>query len=217
VALSRYCVVLCENQVGNMEKYYYLSWKGGNGPLASAFAPKDAKSDNELIKELNGSNQLPFELSLVNISVGKNGLIKSEDLTGIKEVWMDYQPSNLAWPIMSDRLKSIVESNLTGNENLDWVTCKIKSDKEERRYYIPRFNKMLDVLDMQKTLFVKDTNHVIRPVFALSKINAYSIFHAPANFDLWKITSGLYVSEKMKKAIQKQKLTGMVFEKVSVA
>jgi hypothetical protein len=200
-----------------MEKYYFLSWKGGNGPLASAFAPDGTKLAQDLIPELEGINVLPFDLSLVNLSVGKNGLIQSDDLTGIKEIWVDYQPNSLAWPIMSERLKSVIESNLTGNENIDWITCKIKSDKEERQYYIPRFNKMLDVLDMQKTLFVKDMDFVIRPVFAVSKISTYSIFHKPATHDLWKITSGLYVNEKIKKAIQKEKLTGLIFEKVSVA
>ena len=87
-----------------MEKYYSFSWKDGKEPLASAFAPKGSKADHELIQMLNGINKLPFELSLVKLDVGKNGLIESNDLSDLKEIWLDYQPNSLAWPLMSERL-----------------------------------------------------------------------------------------------------------------
>lgn len=200
-----------------MEKYYSLSWKEGKEPLASAFAPKGSKADHELIRILNGKNKLPFELGLVKLDIGNNGLIESKDLSDLKEIWLDYQPNSLAWPLMSKRLKVVIEDNLTGNEQVDWIECNIKNGNEERTYFILRFNEMLDVLDMQKTMFVKGTDHVIRPVFASSKISAYGIFSKPSLHDLWKITSGLYVSDVMKKAIQKAGLTGMKFEKTTVS
>ena len=200
-----------------MDKYFLLSWKNGKEPLASAYAPKGAKLAQDLISELNGINRLPFELSLVKLDVGKNGLIENNDLSDLKEIWLDYQPNNLAWPLMSERLKLVIEANLTGNEQIDWIECKVKNGNEERAYFILRFNKMLDVLDMQKTMFVQGTDHIIRPVFASSKISAYSIFSKPSSHDLWKITSGLYVSDALKKAIQKVKLTGVDFEKTTVS
>lgn len=200
-----------------MEKYYSLSWKEGKDPLASALAPNGSKADHELIQILNGKNELPFKLNLVKLDVGKNGLIESNDLSDLKEIWLDYQPNSLAWPIMSERLKSVIEANLTGNEQIDWIECKIKNGSEERTYFMLRFNKMLDVLDMQKTMFIQGTDHVIRPVFASSKISAYSIFSAPSSYELWKITSGLYVNETLKKSIRKNKLTGLDFEKTSIS
>jgi hypothetical protein len=200
-----------------MEKYFLLSWKKGKEPLASAFAPKGSKLAQDLISELNGINKLPFELSLVKLDVGKNALIESNDLSDLKEIWLDYQPNSLAWPLMSERLKSVIEANLTGNEQIDWIECKVKNGSEERTYFILRFNKMLDVLDMQKTMFVQGTDHIIKPVFASSKISAYGIFSKPSLYDLWKITSGLYVSDVLKKAIQKEKLTGVDFEKTTVS
>ncbi|MDR1755611.1 MAG: hypothetical protein LBR65_01435 [Culturomica sp.] len=200
-----------------MEKYFLLSWKNGKEPLASAFAPKRSKLAQDLISELNGINKLPFELSLVKVDVGKNGLIESNDLSDLKEIWLDYQPNSLAWPLMSERLKSVIEANLKRNEQIDWIECKVKNGSEERTYFILRFNKILDVLDMQKTMFVQGTDHIIKPVFASSKISAYGIFPKPSSHDLWKITSGLYVSDVLKKAIQKEKLTGIDFEKTTVS
>lgn len=200
-----------------MNKYFLLSWKETKEPLASAFAPKGSKADHELIKDLDGIHEFPFALNLVKLSSTKNGLVKSDDLTDLKAIWLDYQPNSLAFPLMSERLKLIVEANLTGNEQIDWITCKVKNGIEERTYFILRFNKMLDVLDMQKTIFVQGTNQIIKPVFAVSKIGYYSIFTKPSSHELWKITSGLYVSDALKKAIQKEKLTGIVFEKTTVS
>lgn len=198
-----------------MSNYYLLSGKN-NPKVASAFAPEGTKLAHELITELDNVKELPFELNLVKLTVGKNGLIESNDLSDLKEIWQDYQPNSLAWPLMSEKLKSVIEKSLTGNEGIDWISVIVKGSGEQRKYYIPRFSKMLDVLDKQKTIFVQGTDRVIRPVFSLSKIDKYNVFHQPSAHSLWKITSGLYVSEALKKAIQKEKLTGVDLEKTSV-
>lgn len=67
---------------------------------------------------------------------------------------------------------------------------------------------------MQRTLFVSGTNHIIKPFFSKKKISNYSLFHKPGNF--WEITSALYVSEAVKKDIEKEKLTGLDFETISI-
>jgi len=199
-----------------MDSYYLLSGKN-NPKVASAFAPEGTKLAHELIPELDIVDELPFELNLVKLTIGKNGLIESSDLSDLKEIWQDYQPNSLAWPMMSEKLKSVIEKNLTGNEGIDWISAIVRTSGERRMYYIPRFSKMLDVLDAQKTIFIQGTDRIIKPVFSLSKINKYSIFHQPAAHNLWKITSALYVNEALKKAVQKDKLTGIDFEKTSVA
>ncbi len=199
-----------------MEKYYSLNWKDGNSSCASAFAPKNVKLAHLLISDLDGIDKLPFELNLVKLSIGRNGLIESNDLTSLKEIWLDYQPNSLAFPLMSEKLKLLIDDNLTGKEHIDWIACKVKSKTEERPYFILRFNKMMDVLDVQKTMFVEETDRIIRPVFALSKIREYNIFTQPASYDLWKITPSIYVSDTLRKAIQKQKLTGLEFDKTRV-
>lgn len=199
-----------------MSNYYLLSWKH-TPELASAIYAIENQVAYELIPELNGKNELPFEFQLKRVKETKDGIITDENLSALNEIWLDYQPNSLAWPLMSERLKSIIEVNLTGNEQIDWIECKVKNKSEERTYYILRFNKMLDVLDMQKTMFVQGTDHIIKPVFASSKISAYGIFSKPSSHDLWKITSGLYVSDVLKKAIQKEKLTGIAFEKATIS
>ncbi|WP_228452312.1 imm11 family protein [Chryseobacterium sp. c4a] len=171
----------------------------------------------DLISELEGINQLPFELYLIKLEVGKDGLIKSNDLTGVKEVWQDYQLNSLAWPLMSAKMRSVVDNNLSGNEQVDWIEAIINRAEERRIYYIPRFNRMLDVLDKENTVYVPGTDHTIKPVFSFSKINPYNAFTEPSSKNnYWKITSAIYVSEVLRKAIQKEKLTGISFDATRV-
>ncbi len=200
-----------------MEKYYFLTWKEPKGAVASAFAPDEVKVAYRLIRDLEGIYELPFELKLVKLSVGKVGLIESNDLSELQEIWYDYQINSLAWPIVSERLKVTIEKYLTGKEGIDWITCYINSDVERRKYYILRFNKLLDVLDMKETMFGQDISHVINPCFSLQKIDKYTIFYVPSSGDLWKISPGLCINETLKKAMQKEKLTGIGFEKALVA
>ncbi|UCA61685.1 hypothetical protein KB553_09135 [Chryseobacterium rhizoplanae] len=196
-----------------MDKYYLLCSKGEKGPSASAFAPEGTKLAQDLISDLEGRNQLPFKLNLIKLDVDKDSLIKSSDLSGIKELWKDYQINRFAWPLMSEKMKSIFENNLTGNEGIDWIEAIIVAPNEQRTYYIPRFNKKLDVLNMEKTMFVPGTDYTIKPVFSFSKISNYNAFtESSSKNNHWKITSAIYVSEVLKKAIQKEKLTGVSFE-----
>ncbi len=199
-----------------MKNYYLLSWEDRT-ELASAFPLQEAKLNHELIPELDGKNTLPFDFELKRVKESKNGLIIDDNLAAMTETWLDYQPNERGWPLMSEPLKSLIESNLTGKEHIDWITCKVRGGNEERVYFILRFNELLDVLDMQRTSFVQGTDHIIKPVFALSKICQYSIFPKPLAYQLWKIPAGFYVNDTVRKEIRKKKLTGLDFEKVSVS
>jgi hypothetical protein len=199
-----------------MSKYFFLCGKDAPA-AASAFAvnkPKIAR--HELIEQLEGKTTLPFEFELKKLTEKDDGLAISDDLDELKQIWVDYQSNSEAWPLMSERLKTVIENNLTGEEGIDWLTAIINGKGERREYYVLRFTKKLDVLDIEHTMFVPGTDAVIRPCFSLAKICRYSIFHDELSYSLWKITPGIYVSEKLKKAIQKEKLTGIAFERTYV-
>ena len=198
------------------DNYYFLTNKD-YPEVASAFAPDDTKLAHELIPELVDADNLPFELRLIKLSVGKNGLIKSNDLSGLDKTWLDLQPNSLAWHMMSEKLMNLIKSNLTGKEHIDWISATINNGDEKRIYYIPRFEKKLDVLDEKNTMYVKGTNHIIRPHFSLGKIKDLTIFHKPDSHDFWRIPTGLYINETLRKEIIKEKLFGIGFEKTRVS
>lgn len=76
---------------------------------------------HELIPDVIGRTELHFELFLKKVTTGKGGLQVSDDLSEIKNLWLDYQPNNLAWPLMSEKMKSVVSSHLTGKEGIVWI------------------------------------------------------------------------------------------------
>ena len=197
-----------------IESKYFLFTPKHKSEITSAYAPEGTKLAHELISEIKDLDEMPFEFTLVKLSTGKEGIIESEDLSGLAQVWLDYQPNSLAWPLMSLKLKSVIEGNLTGKEGIEWISAKINANGEQKTYYIPRFVKKLDVLNKEKTLFVPGTDSIIKPCYALAKIQEYSVFHKPSLF--WQITSGFYISATLKKAIQKVKLTGVSFERTLV-
>jgi hypothetical protein len=172
--------------------YCLICIKETKQPIASAFATKEVKTATELRHELEAVSKLPFELTLIKLSENQNGLEKSKDLTGISKVWWDYQPNELGWPLFSEKLKNIINSNLQGTELLTWISAIVASKEEKRNYFIPRFEKQLDVLDFDRTIFVSGTDHIIKPYYLYSKIQKYSVFPKPSSNGLWKITPDFY-------------------------
>lgn len=195
-----------------MDRYFFLA-DGANAEMAFADTQGKTPVAHELISLLRDETEVPFDLFLKKNRISDNGLEVSDDITGLKYLWLDFQPNNLAWNLMSSRMKEIVDKNLTGEEGIVWMKVNIKSPTEVRTYFIPRFKSILDVLDEERTIYVKGTSHIVKPVFSLAKVKKFNVFFV--NGAAWEIPSGLYISEMMKRVIQKEKLTGVTFELVS--
>lgn len=195
-----------------MNQFFSLCGKDRPG-TAIAYTEGKSPLAHELIPEVKDKSVLPFELVLKKMKVVKSEPQISSDTSDLKYLWLDYQPNRFAWPLMSEKMKVIVDNNLSGMECISWIKAIVKSDSESRIYFIPCFKKQLDVLDNQKTLFVEGTDLVIRPVFSLKKVSNYNLFPCPQLF--WEITSDIYVSATLKNVIEKEKLTGVYFENVT--
>lgn len=197
-----------------MKKCFFLSI-AENNQTTVAYTRDEPPISYELISKLEGKAKLPFPLILKKVHSTKKGLVIENDLSQVKYLWLDYQPNCLAWPIFSERMKIVIDQNITGSENIDWIEVEIFTDEESRSYYILRFNKELDVLDLDRTTFVPNTNLVLKGVFAAKKIEKFSIFYLPKPNDLWKITSGIYINQKLKDALEQKQLIGLSFEEIS--
>lgn len=176
-----------------MKKYFKITWLDESGESCVAEAPDEFLDEEVLEDQLSTMVSLPFVFTLVNCPAE------------------DYLPNNMAWPLMSVRMKSIVEQHLSGYEKIIWVKAIVKTGKENLDYFIPRFTEKLDVLDLNKTSFVKGTDAIIKPVFSYAKIMNYSLFHIPRTY-IWQISASLLVNESLKNAIENAEITGCVFE-----
>jgi len=179
-----------------MNKYFFLTWAEENDESGVAWAPEGTPLDHELISELEGKDELPFGLEL------REGIL------------VDYLGNSLAWPLMSEKMRMVIERNLTGEEGISWIKANVKARGDIFDYYVLRFRKKLDVLDMNKTTFVTGTDHVIKPCFSLAKIRIYSLFNVPQSHNLWKITIAIYINDKLRKDMIREGLSGIAFSEV---
>ena len=201
---------------GNINKFYRVCFKNPK-TAASAFPEGRENALLEIDDEVHDLTELPFRLILKSVTSTKNGLKVSEDLSNIEDIWTDYQSNCLAWPLMSEKLKTIVSNHLTGDEGITWIKAKVFAYDDSRDYYLPKFQSRMDVLDEQKTRFSPSApDSIVIPVFSLKKISKFAMFHVPYKY-MWRITSAMYINNKMKKDIQKNKIIGIQFEEAPVS
>lgn len=103
---------------------------------------------------------------------------------------------------MSASLKDVINPNLAGKESIVWMSVEVHALNETRTYYVPRFTTLPDVIDVERTTFVSETDHIIKPVFSLEKLVDYAIFCIPQV--AWEIPSGLYVTDALKEAMREE-------------
>lgn len=214
------------NLLKRKKKYYRLT-RRDRKEFLSAFC-KYNLSEYEQIASLDGKSEMPFDFKVVRMKETPIKLIVDDNVDLLKTVWWDFMPNTLSGTMMSERLKNVIEEYLTGEEHVDWISCNVRCKDESRVYYMMRFNKKLDVLDMEKTLFFEDEEDIddeteeekeekektiYIPVYSLAKIKKLSVFHKPSSYNFWRLPLVFYVNEDIRKRIKKEKLTGMAFEK----
>ncbi len=119
----------------------------------------------------------------------------------------DYQGNSLAWPLMSARMKAVLDACRTP-ESLRWLpVLLIDRDGSRLDYYIPYFSKVLDVLNKEKTIFVTETL-IMKAHYDRAKLGDLEFFVKP-----WSISS-LVVSRRVMKEMKKLGLTGISFEPI---
>lgn len=193
----------------NME-YYRLEPRVKNG---TAFAiPNGAVStvsSAPFTEQLKQMKILPYPLELVDL-VDKGGIWQpTNDMSKITEMWVDYQPNEWAFPLMSERLTRIVQEHLLGGEGLDWIKAIVTAQGESRNYFIPRFSRLFDIWDKERTIYSVNGDFIVNPCFLKERVWDKAIFYSRPEF--WEITSSLVVNEHLMKAIKKAKLTGVSF------
>ena len=188
--------------------------------IASAVAPNNLPYGTEMIDLLESTDKMPFDFILKNMIFTKKGFYYNDDFSKYKELWGECQLNSKAWLLFSKRLRSIVEENLKGGEGIRWISCNINHGDETRVYYTPFFTKRVDVLDLDKCDYGNREHtmeNLIKPVFDFSKASLYAMFSLPRFSNFWKMPSGAYVSEDLKRKITKAGIKGLCFEQCAVS
>ena len=96
--------------------YYWISI---NNDIVStiAYAPKGTPVSHQLIETIETIDVVPFSLELHDVIISKT-IIQG----GLSDVFYDFQPNSLAWPIMSEKMSHIIASHLTGFEGKEYIS-----------------------------------------------------------------------------------------------
>lgn len=136
--------------------------------------------------------------------------------TGVVEGWhplvlelragefVDYLSSNLGCRLCSDRLKGILQSCASSDDELQWLAVEVHRGTEKRTYWVLHFPNPPDVLSPDKSIFAGE--FVVKPVLSKDTIGSHQVFSFPKGGEL-----PLFVAEPVKRAIEAAGYTGMEF------
>ena len=175
---------------------------------AVAYTPEGLCLPPSWMDECPLEKELPFKMELHSVVVVEK-LIKG----GLSNDFMDILSNDLGYTMMSERIKRIIDKHLTGKESLRWLSVVVKGKTLEKEYYIPVFEKYLDTLDKSKTIYIPDTNLIVKAAYDYEKVKQYAIFHDPGDSE-WQMSYFISVNDSIKRAIEKEGIPGLEFERI---
>ena len=159
------------------------------------------------IKEHCDSVLLKFHL--VKLTIEADGISVNDDLSGVDQLWMDWIPNQFAWPMFSEKLKNLIVISLQPHQKTHWIKCDVTYNEECRFYYIPVYKFDDEVLDLEKTEFVDDTDLILDPVFKHDVIDKLDFFYIPFKDGFER---DLYISDKVKCMLVREGISGVSFD-----
>ena len=116
-------------------------------------------------------------------------------------------------------MKDIITLYLTGKEGISWVKIKVHDGDRLLDYYIPAFTNPPIVYDEERSKYVRErdyTNDPTVPILPRRAIQGLHFFseHPKFHRNVSKFASGFVVSDTLRKALKKARLTNLLFEKL---
>lgn len=122
----------------------------------------------------------------------------------------DFLGSNLGCRLCSDRLKSILDSHASVDDDIQWLPVVVQQTTLKKTYSILHFPNPPDILHKNKTIFLDD--FVVKPVLSADAIGQHKVFSYPRGGEL-----PLFITQSVKEAIDREGCTGMEIALASVA
>ncbi|MCU0916721.1 MAG: hypothetical protein MUC88_19495 [Planctomycetes bacterium] len=122
----------------------------------------------------------------------------------------DYPADNLGGRLCSEALREIIEHNRSPNDKVQWLETLVTiPGGESRRYHYLHFPVDYPVIDEKESLM--HMGRVVKPVFAAEGVRGHEIFGLPGEFGV-----DAFVSARLKKLIERAKMTGVAFAKTRI-
>ena len=134
------------------------------------------------------------------------------------DVWTDYLANDKGWFLISNRLKTLLESVNTDIQFLKVGIKETNNGEDFKQYYIANIIKVVDALCLDKSEYFETEIEGIGTIYTVSKYGIYA--DKTDSADVFKLSNRqeipIFVSEKFKDLIQKVNITGISLTEISV-
>lgn len=134
------------------------------------------------------------------------------------DVWTDYLANDKGWFLVSNRLKTLLESVNTDIQFLKVGIKETNNGEDFKQYYIANIIKVVDALCLDKSEYFETEIEGIGTMYTVSKYGIYA--DKTDSADVFKLSNRqeipIFVSEKFKDLIQKVNITGISLTEISV-
>ena len=130
----------------------------------------------------------------------------------------DYLANDKGWFLVSNKLKRLLEGMNTEIQFLSIRIIEKSSNEELIGYYIANITKLVDALCLEKSEYFETEIPGIGTIYTVSK---YGIFaEKTEDLDIFKLSNRqeipIFVSERFRKAIKRENITGICLSEISV-
>lgn len=164
-------------------KYYRIVLDGNDNFGGLIHAPKDVKSG--FITDANEIDKSIFDMKFTLCDGNYTHFIGSD----------------IGANFVSVELKKLIESYIPMDYPLEFIPIQIHSEfYGNKEYFIIHFTKIFDVIDPENTVYIPDTNSIIKVCLSQAKVENLHIFNSRP------IINDIIISEKMRKEMKKHRM-----------
>jgi len=179
----------------------------------------DMERENDIICHFDDGFDIPQNALIVGKYFdGWNDNVEIYYSSDEGSVWTDYLANDKGWFLVSERLRTLLESV---NTEIQFLKVSVKEDKDDnlkKDYYFANVLRVVDALCLGKSKYFETKIPGIGAIYTVSKYGIYS--DKTENSDVFKLANRqqvpLFVSERFKNLIDEYNVTGISLAEIAV-
>ena len=128
----------------------------------------------------------------------------------------DYIADDLGVPLFSEQVRNIIDELMTGEEGVEWYEVPVVQSRNQYRYFAPKFTRALEVLNEDSSLYGVNKSILIKAVLSTEKVKKYSIVPIVGSSEAFFFPTRIAISDTVKRALKKARVSGISFSPIKV-
>lgn len=179
----------------------------------------DMERENDIVCHFDDEFDIPQNALIVGkFYDGWNDNLEIYYSSDEGNVWTDYLANDKGWFLVSEKLKTLLESV---NTEIQFLKVSVRENKNVnliKDYYFANVLRVVDALCLEKSKYFETEIAGIGTIYTVSKYGIYS--DKTENSDVFKLANRqqvpLFVSEKFKSLVDEFNITGISLVEIAV-